>query len=157
MNIRRFELQDVRAVESIFSLYWNDPVFLKELSEELNVFLGDDKNSTNYFLVAEEADGEIVGAVGYKIAPTYLRDFATTDNPIELYVIASKYQSKGIGLQLKRAIVEVAKKAEYTEMLAFSPESHKESWAFHDTLDFERVGSVTPPEDGVGGVWRKGL
>jgi L-amino acid N-acyltransferase YncA len=82
-----------------------------------------------------------------------MRQYATTENPVEFYVLASKYEGKGIGTALRNKRIEEAKRLGYTEVIFYSPESHKESWAFHDSSGAERVGLVSV--DGEPGcVWR---
>jgi len=153
--VRELKKEDKNAVEEIFPVYWTDPVFLKELSDELTSYLNEEKDSPKFFV--SEEDSEILGIVGYKKIPEYLKVFAKTDNPVELYVIAVKHKRKGIGSKLKAKLVEAVKETGFSEVLLFSPESHKESWSFHDTLDFKRVGEVTPPDDDLGHVWSKVL
>jgi N-acetylglutamate synthase-like GNAT family acetyltransferase len=147
MIIREFQENDRKAVKEIFALYWTDPEFLEELSNELH------ENSPSFF-VAEEGD-EIVGIVGFKKLPEYLKPYALTSNPVEFYVIAVKYRRKGIGESLKQKLIEEARRHGFSEILLYSPHTHDESWNFHDTLGFERAGKVTPPEDEVGHLWRK--
>lgn len=153
MTIREFKEQDQKEVEEIFSLYWTDPVFLRELSNELTAYLKQENNNPRFF-IAKEND-EIVGITGYKRLPDYLKGYAKTSNPVELYIIAAKYKRKGIGIKLKCELLKEIKKANFTEVLLYSPETHKDSWGFHDLLNFERAGKVTPPEDELGQVWRK--
>ncbi|MBI2482324.1 MAG: GNAT family N-acetyltransferase [Candidatus Vogelbacteria bacterium] len=148
MTIREFRESDRKVAEEIFALYWTDPEFLKELSDELG------ENAR--FFVAEDSN-EIVGIVGFKKLPDYLKPFALTNNPVEFYVIAAKYKRRGIGEKLKLKLIEEVQKAGFTEILLFSPNTHNESWNFHDKLGFERVGEVTPPEDNISQVWRKVL
>lgn len=155
MNIRNFEQKDKNGAEMIFSMYWTDPEFLQELSDELYKYIHS-KCKNCGFIVAEE-HGEIVGIAGYKELPDYLREFSSTNKPIELYIIASKYKGKGIGKELKFKLMEIARKGGFSEILLFSPESHKESWGFHNTFGFKRVGEVTPPEDDSGQVWSRVL
>ena len=52
-------------------------------------------------------------------------------------------------------LIEEVKKMGFGEILFFSPNSHDESWNFHDLLDFERVGEIIPPDDEIGQIWRK--
>jgi L-amino acid N-acyltransferase YncA len=66
-----------------------------------------------------------------------------------------KYKRKGIGRELKSKLIEEIKNNGFSEILLYSPNTHQESWNFHDTLGFDRVGEVTPPEDEAGHVWRK--
>lgn len=152
MYIREFQKEDKKAVEEIFSLYWTDPEFLEELSMALDSYTR--KVGGFSFFVAEK-NNEIIGVAGLKKVPDYLNAFALTDNPTELYVIASKYKRRGIGKKLKLQLIEKAQKSDFDEILLFSPKTHDGSWEFHDTFDFERVGEVTPPDDDTGHVWRK--
>jgi len=145
MTVRKFEEIDRDDVENIFSKYWNDPIFLKELSNEL------EKHPSNFFIA--EDNNEIVGVAGHRDIPAYLKEFAKTSKPVELYVIASKYKRKGIGKILKSKIVEIARENGFSEILLFSPGTHDNSWEFHDTLNFQRMGEVTPPDDDEGYVW----
>ena len=149
MEIRKFKEKDKASVEEIFSKYWNDPTFLKELSSELN------ENPSNFYVAEDHS--EIVGIVGYKNIPDYLKKFAKTPNPVELYIIASKHIRRGIGKILKSKIVKVAKYKGFSEILLFSPRTHNNSWEFHDTLNFQRLGEVTPPNDEIGYVWSRDL
>jgi len=145
MVIREFTEKNRNDVEYIFSKYWNDPIFLKELSDALT-------NNPSKFFVAED-NNEIIGVAAYKDIPDYLKEFAKTKNPTELYVIASKYKRKGIGSLLKSKIIEIVKKEGFSEILLFSPGTHNNSWEFHDTFNFQRLGKVTPPDDDEGYVW----
>lgn len=154
MIIRELQKIDQKAVEKIFSLYWTDPEFLKELSDELSSCIKKDPNKDCGFFVAEE-NGEILGIVGFKKLADYLKLYASTINPVEFYVVAVKYKRKGIGERLKLRLIEEVRKSGFTEILLFSPNSHDESWGFHDQMGFKRIGEVTPPEDEIGQVWQK--
>jgi L-amino acid N-acyltransferase YncA len=156
MTIRKFQESDHNAVEEIFALYWTDPEFIKELSSELQLYVKNSSNKDCGFFVAEE-NGEMLGIAGFKKLANYLEPYAQTDNPVELYVIAVKYKRNGIGEKLKLKLIEEVRRSGFSETLLFSPNSHDESWGFHDRLGFERAGEVTPPEDEIGQVWRKVL
>ncbi|PIR45446.1 MAG: hypothetical protein COV09_01410 [Candidatus Vogelbacteria bacterium CG10_big_fil_rev_8_21_14_0_10_50_13] len=156
MDIREFKKNDKKAIEGLFSLYWTDPEFLKELSDELQLYLEKGVNKDRGFWVAEEK-GEILGIVGFKKLADYLRPYALTDNPVEFYIIAVKHKRQGVGTKLKLKLIDEVKNLGFSEILLFSPGSHDESWTFHDNLGFERVGEVTPPDDEIGHVWRKVL
>ncbi|MEA2112901.1 MAG: GNAT family N-acetyltransferase [Patescibacteria group bacterium] len=156
MTIREFKQSDQKAVEEIFALYWTDPEFLQELSDELLSFLKTGLTKDLGFFVSEEND-EITGIVGFKKLADYFKPYTKTDNPIELYVIAVKNKWKGVGKKLKIKLIEEAEKMQFGEILFFSPNSHSESWNFHDSLGFERAGEITPPNDKPGQIWRKVL
>lgn len=154
MLIRKFKEDDREMVEKIFSLHWTDPEFLKELSEALQPPTNSNQDCDSTFYVAEE-DNEILGVVAYRKLPDYLKPFSKEERSVELYVIAVKNKRKGVGRKLKQRFMDEVKKLSYNEILLFSPNSHSDSWKFHDLFDFERVGEVTPPEDDIGQVWRK--
>ena len=157
MIIRKFQKIDKKSVEAIFVQYWTDPVFLNELSDKLQIAIDDTDECRECklnFFVAEE-DTEIVGAGGFMSAPDYLKEYAKTETPVEFYILASKYRGKGIGGALRAKMVEEAKKLGFTEILLYSPDSHKESWNFHDSFDSERIGEVIAPDGEPGQVWRK--
>ncbi len=154
MIIREFQEGDQKAVEEIFVLYWTDPEFLKELSSELQLHIEKTLKKDSGFFVATEGS-EILGIVGFRKLTDYLKPYALTNNPVEFYVIAVKYKRRGIGETLKLKLIEEVRKLSFTEILLYSPNSHNESWGFHDKLGFEIAGEVTPPDDDIGQVWRK--
>ncbi len=154
MTIREFQEGDQKAVEEISVLYWTDPEFLTELSSELQSYSKETLKKDSGFFVATEGD-EILGVVGFKKLADYLKPYALTSNPVEFYVIAVKHKRRGIGEALRLKLIEEVQKSGFTEILLYSPNSHNESWGFHDRLGFERVGEVTPPDDDIGQVWRK--
>ncbi|MEX2369209.1 MAG: GNAT family N-acetyltransferase [Candidatus Paceibacterota bacterium] len=159
MVIRDFTKEDKEQVEKIFSTYWNDPVFLRELTNNLDAYTKktDVDNKEMYrFYVAEEAE-EIVGIAGFRKAPDYLRIYADTDKPAEFYILASKYKRRGIGEALRLKRIEEAKKLGFTEILFYSPETHEDSWVFHDKLGFKRNGLITDPDGYPGMIWKMTL
>jgi len=140
-------------VEEIFALYWTDPEFLTELSNALRSYVKKPYENNGFF-VAEEK-GEVLGIAGFKELASYLKPYAQTDSPVELYVIAVKYKRKGIGEKLKLELIESVQGLGFSEILLFSPNSHSESWDFHNKHGFERAGEVTPSDDEIGQVWQK--
>lgn len=157
MITRDFQKNDRESVEAIFALYWTDPVFLKELSQKLQMVIDNTQECRDqqiHFFVAEE-EGEIIGIGGFMVAPEYLRKYAKTDNPVEFYILASKYRGKGTGGNVRTKMIEEARKLGFTEVVLYSPNSHKESWSFHDSLGAERIGEVIAPDRELGQVWRK--
>lgn len=157
MVIRDFKKEDLEAVEQIFSLYWTDPEFLRELSQKLKIYIERTPEfmKENYrFFVAEE-NNEIVGIAGMRSAPPHMKIFAKTENPVEFYIIAAKQKGKKIGAALREKRIAEAKKFGFTEVVFYSPNSHSDSWAFHDTSDFERVGETIAPDGEPGQIWRK--
>lgn len=148
MKIRNYNKKDKIAAQQIFAKYWTDEEFLDELAENLD----DDKI---HFYVAEK-DNEIIGVTGLREAPKYLRDYAETENPVELYIIASKLQNKGFGNLLALKVIEEAKKLNFTEIECYSPDTHNSSWKFYEKLGFTKHGIINDPDDGYPGMlWKK--
>ena len=156
MIIRDFQKKDQPAIENVFKMYWTDPEFLKKLSDKLNNFINQslDFIEKKYrFFVAEE-NNEIIGIAGMRSIPDHMKIFAKTDNPSELYIITSKYKGRGIGAELKSKIIEENKTLGFSEIILYSPDSHKESWGFYDNNGFERVGEAVAPDGEPGQIWR---
>lgn len=159
MTIRDYKKEDKDQAEEIFVMYWNDKEFRKKLLEKLDIFVekGEEYNKNQYrFYVAEEG-GEIVGIAGFRKAPEHMSQFAVTDNPAEFYILASKYKGKGVGEALRLKRLEEVKKMGFTEVVLYSPDTHEESWGFHDRMGFERVGPAVAPDGEPGMIWRKVL
>jgi len=132
MIIRDFKKDDLEAVEEIFAMYWTDPEFLKNLSHKLKMLIEQTKEYVDKkyrFFVAEE-NGEIVGIAGFRSAPSHIKLYSKTSNPVEFYILAAKYRGRGIGKELRLRRIEEAKKLGFTEVVFYSPNSHKESWGF---------------------------
>ena len=154
-TIRELHKDDVEQVQKIFELYWTDDEFLEKLRNRLTQFLGNSpemiEQGFKYF-IAEE-NGEVVGIAAMRKPPEKMRVYAKTSNPVEFYVLASKYKNRGIGTALRDKRIEEAKKLGCTEVLFYSPESHKESWKFHDSSGGERICPVAI-DDEPGCIWR---
>ncbi|MFA7193808.1 MAG: GNAT family N-acetyltransferase [Candidatus Paceibacterota bacterium] len=156
MNIRKFRNEDKYQVEEIFCMYWNDEGFRKRLLDKLDIFIenNDESKQKQYgFYVAEE-NGEIVGVAGFRKAPEHMLKYSKTEKPVEFYILGSKYKNRGIGESLRIKRIEEAKRLGFTEIILYSPDSHKDSWSFHDRLGFERVGPDVAPDGEPGMIWR---
>ena len=156
--IREFKGEDVKQVRDIYKQYWTDEGFLEKLNNRLKQYTEHSpeaiKSRFEYF-VAEES-GEVIDVFAMRKAPEKMMKYTTTNNPVEFYVLAVKYKWKGIGSALRTKGVNESRKLGYTEIILYSPESHKESWRFHDNSEFKRVGPVSV--DGEPGcVWRMAL
>ena len=159
MIVREYERDDASQVNGIFMMYWNDPVFLEGLSRKLGNCVDEQKGGSEkeyWFYVAED-HGEIVGVSGCRRAPDHMMKYAKTSSPAEFYVLASKYKGRGIGESLRLKRMEEAKRMGFTEIVFYSPDTHEDSWGFHDRLGFERVGRAIAPDGEPGMIWRREL
>ncbi len=133
-----------KEVQEIFKLYWNDPEFLQELDEAL------ESESCKFYIIKNDA--EVLGVAGIRKADNFLKDYTSTNNPVELYIIASKNKGKGIGNILLKHIVNECKRENYTEIICYSPETHNGSWRFYEKNGFIKYGIVNDPDDGCPGM-----
>lgn len=156
--IRKFKKDDVHSIEGIYDLYWHDD-FRIRLSERLNDFVNqkDDSIKQDFQYFVAEKDGEVVGIASTRKLPDHMKMYSTTNNPVELYVVAVKYQNQGIGKILRNKMIDEARSKNCTEILFFSGEKHKDSWSFHDSSGFERVGDFVAPNGEKGHIWRMAL
>ncbi|MBI5798473.1 MAG: GNAT family N-acetyltransferase [Candidatus Yonathbacteria bacterium] len=147
MKIRDYSENDRDAVQNIFTKYWTDEEFLSELAKNI------DERKMRFYVA--EKDDAVVGVAGFREAPEYLRVYAETKNPAELYIVASKLQNEGIGSALVQKVVEEAKNLFFTEIECYSPETHNRSWKFYEKLGFTKHGIIRDPDDGYPGMlWR---
>lgn len=153
--IRELKPEDMEAVESILGLYWDGELkerFLKRLKDFVAHTPESIENKYKCF-VAEE-NGEIIGLAVSRIAPEHMRQYIETEKPVEFYLLAVKDKGRGIGTALREKGLEEMKKDGYTEVVFYSAESHKDSWAFHDKSDFKRAGPSVAPNGEKGFIWR---
>ncbi|MDE1919102.1 MAG: GNAT family N-acetyltransferase [Patescibacteria group bacterium] len=137
-------------------MYWEGD-FREKLSKKLADFVNHASESVKQefgYFVAEE-NGEVVGVAILRKAPAYIRTFASTGNPAELYILAVKNPGCGIGKALAEAVLSEMKSRHYTEAVLYSSEAHRKSWGFYKHTGFERVGPAAAPSGEPGFIWRK--
>lgn len=147
MIFKKYDQSDELEVKNIFTMYWNDPEFLDELSHALR-----SEDCSFYIAYDDLEEKEIVGIAGTRKITNFLKDYTSTESPLELYVIASKYKEKGVGKFLCENIIEECKKMNRTEIICYSPETHNSSWVFYEKLGFIKHGVVNDPDDGYPGM-----
>lgn len=147
MQIKKYNKNNKEKVENVFKLYWNDPEFLSELSENL-------ESDNCKFYTALDGDN-LCGVIGIRRVGNFLKKYISTNKAIELYIIASKAKNKGVGTVLFKNILNKCKKYGYTEIICYSPETHNDSWRFYEKNGFTSLGIVTDPDDGCPGMlWK---
>lgn len=150
MTIEKYNNAHHVDVHNIFKQYFNDPEFLSELDESLT------DSEAIFYVLTEYRD--VMSIVGVRKVTNYLLKHTQTENPLELYIIASKNKGKGAGSKLCNFIIKEAKILGYTEIICYSPETHESSWKFYEHIGFVSNGIVNDPDDGYPGMlWRKVL
>lgn len=155
MTIRELQKSDVPQIEAIYDLYWSGD-FRENISKRLNQFVENATEITEQhfaYFVAEE-NSEVLGVVAIRNCPTHMREYATTPNPGEIYILAAKTKGTGIGKSLIQKTLSESRIAGYTESLLYSGETHSDSWGFYDHLGFARVGSSVAPNGEQGHIWQ---
>lgn len=156
MIIRNLQKDDVKGVEDIYTLYWSDPEFRERLSNRLMIAVDNTPESIERkyrYFVAEDS-GNVVGIIGFRKVPGHMIEFAKTENPAEIYILAVRNRGGGIGKALVEKALNEIRDAEYTEVVVYSSDSHKETWGFYDHLGFERVCLALAPNGEPGQIWR---
>lgn len=155
MIIRELHKNDILAVKNIYEMYWSGD-FKENLVKKLSGYIENSSDVTQqsfkYFVV--ENDGEVIGVAGYRNAPEHMMEFISTEYPAELYIIAVKTRGEGVGKTLIEKVKAELKQCNYTEVVLYSGETHKESWGFYDHLGFERVSESVAPNGEKGQIWR---
>ncbi len=154
--IRPLQKEDVSAIEEIYNLYWPAQEFREKLSRRLKEYIVQTADTIEqgftYFVAGK--DNEVAGIAGFRKVPSHMAEFAKTERPAELYILAVKKRGEGVGKALMNKVVEEMKSLEYTEIVFYSGETHKESWGFYAHLGFERVRESVAPDGEKGFVWR---
>lgn len=154
MKISNFTEADKPQVEAIFDLYWNDD-FRKSLQNKVDAYLAKEQEILDQgfeMFVCKKGD-EVLGVAAYRKAPKHMQEYTSTENPAEFYVSAVKKKGEGVGSKLRDFRIKEAKQNGFTELVFFSGETHTDSWGFHDSADFKRVGEMSAPDGEKGYVW----
>lgn len=155
MIIRQLDKNDASSVNEIYEQYWSGD-FKDNLLKRLSAYTQNSpdivQQSFKYFVA--ETDGEVVGVVGYRNAPSHMINFTSTEHPVELYIIAVKNRGQGIGLKLVEKVKTELARTLHKEIVLYSGDTHKESWGFYDHLGFERVEESIAPNGEKGQIWK---
>src|SRR3989344_5748057 len=117
MIIRNLQKNDFEEIGEIFALYWSDEEFRERLNSRLKSVIDNDSYSVEQglkYLVAKDG-GEVVGVIGFRKVPKHMIEFTKTDRAAELYIMAVRNRSNGIGKALMSKALEEVKNLGYTE------------------------------------------
>ena len=148
--VRTLQREDIPQLKPILETWIRNMITHEILSEEVekdSAFLEGSLDGSNgrQYLVAQTHEGKLVGVIGLSPLKEPLKQFATTERPIELvnaYVDRNYRGGQGVGTALVKALRERAEKQGFTEVLLDSgPRYRVTGWGFWDKQSgFRRVG-----------------
>lgn len=148
--VRTLQREDILQLKPILETWIRNmathEIISEEVEEDLAFLEGSlDGSNGRQYLVAQTHEGKLVGVIGLSPLKEPLRQFATTERPVELvnaYVDRNYRKGQGVGTALVRALRERAKEHGFTEILLDSgPRYRLTGWGFWDKQPgFRRVG-----------------
>lgn len=165
--VRTLQREDMPQLKPILESWIRNMLTHEIIPEEVGkdlAFLEGSLDGSNgrQYLVAKTHKGKLVGVIGLSPVKEPLRQFASTEKPIELvnaYVDRNYRGGQGVGTALVRGLRERAAEQGFTEILLDSgPRYRFTGWGFWDKQPgFRRVG-VAKDLYGLGNdapVWQR--
>lgn len=166
-TVRPLQREDILQLKPILETWLKDSttgeILPDEVAEDIEYMSRslEGRNQREY-LVAETAEGKVVGMIGLSPLKQALQEFVKTERPIELvnaYVDKDYREGRGVGSALVNKLTERAKEKGFTEILLDSgPRYEHTAWGFYDKQPgFQRVG-IAKDLYGPGGdapVWQR--
>ena len=157
VTVREMRKDDIEEIKQIYALYWPEEDFRNRLISRVEDFFKKTSEiipqEFSYFVA--DLNSDVVGVAGVRNVPDHMRSFTVTDNPAELYIIATKILQNGIGSTLMNKVIDYAREKKYTELVLYSGETHSQYWSFYDKIGFNRVQESIAPNGEKGMIWTK--
>lgn len=148
--VRTLQREDIPQLKPILETWIRNMVTHEIIREEVDKDLTSLEESLGgsngrQYLVAQIHEGRLVGMIGLSPLKKPLKQFATTEKPIELvnaYVDRNYRAGQGVGTALVKALREKAEEHGFTEILLDSgPRYRFTGWGFWDKQPgLRRVG-----------------
>ncbi len=166
-STREVASKDLASLKRILEQWVRDgdtgyliPEEVEEYLERLN---GSIEGKNGYTYQVAEANGGVIGMMGFRQPEDRMMKYATTEKPAELVNAYVDWfeRVRGVGKELFESVKTEAKKAGHTELVWNSgPRFKDSSWKFYDSLvGVEKVTEV-PNFYGISdptGIWRTKL
>ncbi|MBP6974787.1 MAG: GNAT family N-acetyltransferase [Candidatus Pacebacteria bacterium] len=153
--------EDLPGVTNILSQSFSD-------TEDVNYMISLIKDSLSdtpqypgeFYVVAKDDAGTVLGLLGYRDAITKLKQFSVGNKPIEIYslFVYTNVRQKGNGRSLVNFLEEYATKNGYDEILVRSADKFKETgWVFYEKMGFTLAGTIEGSTGSISNVYRKSV
>lgn len=159
LHISPITTEDVPSVANILSQSYSDTENVQYIINLIKDSLSDTPQYPGeFYIVAKDNKGAVVGFLGYRDVTTRLKQFSTGNKPIEIYslFVDMHARQKGIGRSLVKFLEEYAVTNDYNEVLVKSADKFKEAgWIFYEKIGFTLAGTVEGPTGSLSNVYRK--
>ncbi len=145
--VREAQTADLASLQPILGQWIRDGKTGELLTEEVSSVLAaveasaQGQNNRTY-VVAEDAQGTVIGMMGMTQPGEDMRPFVTTPNPVELInaYVDKQQRGTGAGKLLAKQLEQMATRAGHTEVIVNSGPRYKETgWAFWTKMYGEPV------------------
>jgi len=151
--------EDLPSVTNIISQSFSDTEDVQYVINLIKDSLSDTSQYPGeFYVVAKDDKGTVVGLLGYRDAVTKLKQFSTGNKPIEIYslFVDMHVRQKGIGRCLINFLEEYAVTNGYDVILVKSADKFKETgWVFYEKIGFALAGTVEGSTGSLSNVYRK--
>jgi len=162
IEIRSVNKNDLSAISEVL-LDWLTAEEVEHYIKQIHDIISDTsgpKFDSHYYVAV--LDKVVIGLVGFREPLPKLLKFTTKAKPAELCMIyvSNKHRGgQGVGTALLNYVIKELVARKYDELVVRSAEKFSDTgWGFYDSLGFERVGQLLPPESETKSqVWLKQL
>ena len=159
LNISPITSEDLPSVANILSQSFSDTEDIQYMINLIKDSLSDTPQYPGeFYVVAKDDKGTVVGFLGYRDAATKLKQFSTGNKSIEIYslFVDINARQKGIGRSLVKFLEEYAVGNGYDEIIVKSADKFKETgWIFYEKIGFTLAGTVEGSTGSLSNVYRK--
>jgi ribosomal protein S18 acetylase RimI-like enzyme len=151
--------EDLPSVSNILSQSFSDTEDVQYMINLIKDSLSDTPQYPGeFYVVAKDDKGTVVGLLGYRNASTKLKQFSTGNKSIEIYslFVDINARQKGIGRSLVKFLENYAVENGYDEIVVKSADKFKETgWIFYEKMGFIIAGTIEGSTGSLSNVYRK--
>lgn len=141
MNIRAATPNDVAAIAEIYNeaIVTTTATFDTEVKSDADRQKWFASHGPRYPILVAEWDGQVVG---FSCLTEWSDRCAYSDSAETSFYVKSEYRGKGIGRQLKQAIIDEGRRLKFHTLIARVVEGNAESKHLNEATGFVRVGTM---------------
>lgn len=161
LHILPITSEDSPSVANILSQSFSDTEDVQYMINLIKDSLSDTPQYPGeFYVVAKDDKGTVVGFLGYRDTTTKLKEFSTGNKPIEIYslFVDIHARQKGIGRSLINFLEEYAVTNGYDEIVVRSADKFRAAgWVFYEKIGFTLAGTVEGSMGSLSNVYRKSV